>query len=92
MERLQKLLGASFYTKLKLIEDLFGDKDDAVRGRARLSVVLDLWLGSWRTKLLAGTESPLETKNVINSILETQALLDKNVHPRLAMEQVVLKF
>lgn len=50
--RWEKLQGEPWYRKLKIIEDLYGEADDAVRGRARLQKILDIWLGLEREWLL----------------------------------------
>ena len=58
IERWQKLLGQPFYSKLKMIEDAFGDpekpsglgagKGDTIRTRERLQDILDTWILEWR--------------------------------------------
>ncbi len=63
VKRFQKLLGVPFYSKLKLIEEIFGDKDDAVRGRERLQNILDIWILEWRQLLLFKNNSAGNKEN-----------------------------
>lgn len=104
-ERCRSLAGEPFYKKLKLVETVFGDKDDAERGREKLQEILDIWIQCWREALLqknqitAQQEWPAEKLNaltgvdvarIIDSFMETKALLKRNIHPRLLIEHAIL--
>ncbi len=87
LARWKSLAGNSLHKKISLVEDLFGDKDDGVRGRAHLSSVLELWMAFARTSLLTGSS---EAAQIIDRIAQGRAELDKNVHPRLIVENILL--
>lgn len=90
IERWQKLQGKPFYEQVKIIEDAFGDPDDAVRGRERLGEILDVWTMQSRQALLNGADQTLVA--TIDYLTEARRLLQQNVHPKLIMEQAVLRF
>lgn len=91
IDRFKQLSGAPFYRQIQLIENLFGDKEDAVRGRQKLSAVLDLWTILWRDQLIGGGDS-LRIKEIIDWLSRAKELLRQNIHPRLLLEQAVMKF
>lgn len=109
--RLEKIISAPFYVQLKEVDDLFGDKTDHIRERAKLQKILELWMMLWRDVFLmkknperqvyAGiAELKRKTENfsstqiveIIDSLMEARILLGKNIHPRLLIEQILLKF
>lgn len=75
IERWNKLQGEPLYKKLKIIDDLYGDPDDAMRGRAKLQQVLDIWLGLERERLL----KKYGYKDKINELVKTTKLESKTV-------------
>jgi DNA polymerase III delta prime subunit len=90
IERFNNLQNKSFYKKIELIEDLFEDKDDAVKGREKLIEVLGLWMVLFREKLLPAEQSTgQKIATIIDSINTARQQLKQNVHPRLVMELVV---
>ncbi len=96
IERLKNISGQPFYLKLKQTEDLFGDKDDAIRGRDRLKKVLDLWIMVWRDVLKGAgffgkTVSSKEALGVIDELQLARQMLGQNIHPRLLIERILLK-
>lgn len=94
--RWEKILGEPFYNKLKIIEDIFGDKEDAVRGRAHLQTVIDIWIMLWREAMLGKRKKtnllPAQIQEIIDNLFEAKKLLTKNIHPRLLVEQAILKY
>lgn len=105
VERCQSLVGAPLYTKLKLVESIFGDKEDAERGRGNLQETLDVWISTWReallekNKIVATTHWPekalssLTNKDIasaIDSFIATKTLLKRNIHPRLLVESAII--
>lgn len=99
-ERWQKMIGQPFYIKIKLIEDMFGDKEDNVRGRQHLRKIIDWWIGFWRLEILDraknnGGESRIgkmddkQVVRIIDGLARTKELLARNAHPRLVMEQAI---
>lgn len=88
--RWQKLQGKAFYEQIKLIEDAFGDPDDATRGREKLADILDVWMMQSRGVLVRENSPSLVT--TIDYLAEARQLLRQNVHPKLIMEQAVLRF
>ena len=92
ISRIRSLINAPFYKKLKEIEDIFGDKNDAVRGRDRISSIINTWTMVWRDYLR-------DEKNinrhfafeVIEEFSRAQQLIKQNIHPRLLIEKIILK-
>jgi DNA polymerase-3 subunit delta' len=109
-KRWSDLLGQPLYKKLATIENIFGDKNDGVRGRARVSAVLDIWIRLWQETLLMQTSgvsglshlvpaleqhslrSGAEVVVLIDRLREAQNLLDRNIQPRLVVEQAIFDF
>ena len=103
----QKLVGAPFYKKIQLIEKLYGSKEDGERGRTEWQDILDSWISWFRDGLLfrngasrfvsepslaAGVNySSEELVGIIDSFQRVKKLLHQNVHPRLAIEEALLK-
>ncbi|MFA6105383.1 MAG: hypothetical protein WC725_02165 [Patescibacteria group bacterium] len=103
----QQLSGAPFYKKIKLVEELYGDKDDGERGREAWQGILDQWIGwsrDWLLKKHGATEyasepgifSPVsftgtELVKIIDGWSRVKKLLKENAHPRLAIEEALLK-
>lgn len=88
-----KLIGVPMYEKEKLLADVYGEKDereDHIRARQRLDVMLERWTMLWREKMIA-TPSP-GAGHIIDSISEARTLLRQNIHPRLVVENVVISF
>jgi DNA polymerase-3 subunit delta' len=95
ISRAKSLVNAPFYKKLEATESLFGDKDDAIRGRDRLREILDIWIMLWRDAMrgepVFGGGSPYDAAAMINELQTTRGLLGQNIHPRLLMERILLK-
>jgi len=95
ISRVKSLVNAPFYKKLEATESLFGDKDDAIRGRDRLREILDIWIMLWRDAMrgesVFGNGSPHEAAEMINELQTARGLLGQNIHPRLLMERILLK-
>ena len=89
IERWQRLQGKAFYEQIALIENAFGDKNDAVRGREKLADILEVWMMQSRQSLLAGADKSIVA--TIDYLTEARKLLQQNVHPKLIMEQAVLR-
>ena len=103
LERWQKLLTQPFYAKLKSTEDLFDDKDkekDQLKGKEKIKRTVDVWIMLWREFLLkqvAGNKGQVELPpekilEIIDDLRAVQGYLNRNINPRLLMEQVLLKF
>ncbi len=90
-DRFAGLIGKPFYQKLKNVDELFGDKTDHVATRNKLQEVLGIWqtmLSSFEDNLEIDTNQKVD---IYDQILYTIEMLNKNVHPRLLVEQVLLK-
>ena len=90
LERWKKIIDQPFYSKLKIIEEIFGDKNDAVRGRGKLQNILDIWIMEWRKKMLEKKSN--NAPEIIDTLCEAKTFLRQNIHPRLLIEQAILKF
>lgn len=99
------LIGAPFYKKIEIIEKLFGDAEDGERGRAEWQKTLDNWIAWFRDLLLdcygisGGDNLKIKSKYtgpglllVIDALQRVKVLLRQNAHPRLAIEETMLKF
>lgn len=101
-ERFRKMIGKPFFEKIKLTEDLFGDKTDGQRTRGHLREILDVWIVLWREVFAGRTEitadmslqnySAEQAARVIADLQQAKELLAQNIHPKLLLEQVFLKF
>ncbi len=103
----QQLIGAPFYKKIQLIEKFYGAKEDGERGRTEWQEILETWVFWFRDWLLkkhgavqfagepglsASTNfSSGELVRIIDSCQRVKKLLRQNVHPRLAIEEALLK-
>ncbi len=110
LTRWEKMLHEPFYIKLKMTDQIFGDKKDHIRERGNLQKILDLWIMLWRdillnkvnskNRLYEGKVSVVGVENfsaekicgIIDSLREGRSLLMQNIHPRLLLEQIFLKF
>lgn len=95
VERFKKMIGQPFYSKLKIIEDIFGNKEDAVRGREHLQDILDIWIIQFRNMITEKSDSRFSNQRVreiVDSLGEAKKFLRQNIHPRLLIEQVILNF
>ncbi len=86
-KRWHDMRGAPLYAKIALIEKLYGDKDDAQRGREKLDEVLELWTMLARADMLAAKSD--HTK-LLDAIAAGRKMLGMNVHPRLIVENILL--
>jgi len=79
------------YEKIKAVDDLFEDKTDHIVARERLRSVLNLWLLLLRDQIYqpAGFEKSMLL--ISQRIQEAIGLLNQNIHPRLAVESVLLE-
>lgn len=91
-ERFHSLFGMTFAEKRQVIEPLFGKKEDHVAGRQALGDVLDQWQLALH-ELLTQRSAEWTTTHlaIYNTIDEVQHELQRNVHPRLLMEHILLQ-
>lgn len=95
ISRFEGFIGKSFSDKLKAVEDLFGDKTDHIKTRAYISEVLGIWRllirDMWFAKINTSVEWTREqVLQVEKDILNAQELIEKNIHPRLLVETILL--
>lgn len=104
--RFHELAGKPLYQKLKDVEPLFGDGTDHIEQRHKIIQILSIWDLMVRDYLYAQAalqESheihqlkphPAWTKvlliQVHDTIQQAQKLLEKNIHPRLLIETILL--
>jgi hypothetical protein len=84
--------GVPLYQKRKLIEHLFETKEDHIRGRNALVLRLSIWSLQVRHLLQTGTfpGSAVQAVCIYDTIGETIGLLRQNIHPRAAMDALLL--
>jgi len=93
VERFNALLGQPLYKKMKLVEDLFGDKTDHIATRDVLVHTLKLWevmvgrhsYGSAEKQHIQSKQAPV----IYARIHEAIQLLGKNIHPKLLIEHIL---
>ncbi|MDO8499740.1 MAG: AAA family ATPase [bacterium] len=91
-QRWKNLQGQPFYQKIKISDDLFGDKTDHIRTRDNLASILDLWIMQWRAELREGRDNGPAVCDIIETLAEAKNYLTQNIHPRLLVERAFLKF
>jgi len=87
-ERFSSLIRKPFFEKIKIVEDLFGDKTDHIVARENLQEVLDVWLLSVRDSIQTWPKE--NVLGVENKIQEAKIMLNQNIHPRLLVENILL--
>ncbi|OGH74382.1 MAG: hypothetical protein A3G00_04385 [Candidatus Magasanikbacteria bacterium RIFCSPLOWO2_12_FULL_43_12] len=105
-DRFLGMIGQPFFSKLKSVEELFGEKGgDTIMTRENLDSVLGLWQLLVRDISLTASGLVTETarqikisignqnKNCValeKQIVEARGLLNQNIHPRLVVENILL--
>lgn len=94
VERLKHLIGRPFGVKLKEVENIFGEGEDATEDRERLQSILAVWIMAWRGLLHEKNTAftPERVLGIIDLLQEAREQVGKNVHPRLLVERALLQF
>jgi DNA polymerase III delta prime subunit len=91
VSRFNNFLGKPFFAKLEAVEDLFGDKTDPIATRAQIIETLGLWRicvrDMWSSKKLESSQ----VLSIDDAITRAQKELSKNIHPRLLVENILLR-
>ncbi len=105
IHRFVHIFGKSFHDKREDVEALFGDKTDTILARKNLVAVLDIWKlvihdGLHNTfpgityegepLALPSQLTPEIGVALYSYIEESQQLLQKNIHPRLLIEKILI--
>ncbi len=90
ISRWQALWGKPLYEKMKAIEPLFGDKTDHIAERERLCDIIELWELLVRDRLVKKAVPAVVGLAIQRAIAEAKEYLDRNVHPKLLVEQILL--
>ena len=105
IHRFVNIFGKSFHEKREDVEELFGDKTDNILARKNLVAVLDIWKLVIHDCLqnefpgITYEEKPLSLPSrltpeigitLYSFIEESQQLLQKNIHPRLLIEKILI--
>lgn len=90
LRRFKSLEQKSFFEKMKIVEDLFGDKTDHIAARENLQEVLNIWLTSVRESLKNNAWCQDKVLCVEKNIQDAKKMLDQNIHPRLLVENILL--
>ncbi|HLD31456.1 MAG TPA: AAA family ATPase [Patescibacteria group bacterium] len=105
VERFFSLWQKPFYQKLKLVEDLFGDKTDNVKARDHWQSILAIWQMLVRDGLLVSLGKtewcvhptarslPLTEIGLVNlekAVVAAKEQMQENIHPRLLIENLLL--
>ena len=90
--RFESLWNKTFHEKIAAVESLFGDKTVHITARQNLHNVLSQWELLVRDQLVAREKRADSTIlfTLIETIEHAKKFIQKNVHPRLLVEQVLL--
>jgi hypothetical protein len=92
-DRIETLVGKTFFDKRDLLEPLFGDKTDHVAARDALTQHLRVWQVAARDMLVGARPCEIlsnwQLRAIIDSIDTATRHIMHNVHPRLAVEQIL---
>ena len=90
VSRFKSLEKKTFFEKIKIVEDLFGDKTEHIAARENLQEVLNIWLASVRESLKSSAWDQDRVLSVEKSIQQAKTMLNQNIHPRLLIENILL--
>lgn len=101
--RFEKMARQSFHERIGELEEIIGEKTDAIRDREKLRGILDIWIALCQKTLLAAvgaenkpsaspSRSTLQIVEVIDGLNRAKKFLGENIHPRLLLEQSLLNF
>ncbi len=98
--RFHSFVGKPLYAKLQLVDDIFGDKTDHIAQRSVVITALHTWQLALRDMMVSmalSHESAIHPEwtygrlvQVYDTIEEATQLLQKNIHPRLLIENILL--
>jgi DNA polymerase-3 subunit delta' len=88
--RFNSLFGKSFHDKIATVEPLFSDKSDTVMARENLISILGLWELLLRNRGIMNRDEVGSWIKIEQKIIQAKRLLQKNIHPRLLVEEVLL--
>ncbi|MFZ2190364.1 MAG: AAA family ATPase [Candidatus Magasanikiibacteriota bacterium] len=99
VNRFNSLFKKNFHEKIKVVEELFGDKTDHIATRTTLFDVLNVWQWLVRDSILKdyslhNLKIELDNKNAIDlykKIEDAKQMLAQNIHPRLLVENILLQ-
>ncbi len=93
VDRFFSLFHKPFFEKLSIVEPLFGDKKAHIEGRQELTQILHIWENCIHVSLQEAGFPQMSSGVAVplyDIILETIIRLGQNVHPRLAIENLLL--
>ena len=104
VERCEKLFFCCFDEKLRLVEDIFGEKKDHIRARKHLMDIVGIWQIVCRRIMKKNSISdhgvrgftqdiicaPTDLVKLLDMLAKTKILLKKNIHPKVLFEQLLL--
>jgi hypothetical protein len=98
MNRFFSLFSRPLFEKIAIVEPLFGDKKAHIEGRKDVVRVLHIWQEGVQAILSGSHLSPLHSPQlgssivvpIYDTIVEAISGLDKNIHPRLLVENILL--
>jgi len=103
VERFINLTGKTFFEKLKIVEDLFTSEEDNVKNKANWQKLLNLWRllirdSELKKNNLGNLAIHQDLKNLTlpksieieERIIATEEMLNKNINPRLLIENILL--
>lgn len=93
VDRCEQLFGQPLYKQLKIVDDLFGKKDDHLATRALLVDILNIWEHVLRKKYTQESSADMKSYDIVqiyNAIERAKKGLVQNIHPRMLVEHILL--
>lgn len=90
--RWEKIVSAPIHERWKEMDEVLSEKGGLVKTKEKLDPILDFWIMLWREKMLSEKTFDDKYRIIIDEIKNIKNLLNANVNPRLAIEQLLTKF
>ncbi len=90
--RWEKIVAAPIHERWKEMDEVLSEKGGLVKTKEKLDPILDFWIMLWREKMLSEKTFDDKYRIIIDEIKNIKNLLNANVNPRLAIEQLLTKF
>jgi DNA polymerase III delta prime subunit len=94
LHTLESMINTSLAERFKIIEELMGGKKEVVVSREELDTILEIWVIWWRQKMVYSSEYATASKamKMILELFQVRQLLQRNINPRVLLENLVMQF
>ena len=80
------------YERFKRIESWVGGKKEDTLSREEIDHLLELWIMWWYEQMNTFKKNMVATVSILDSIFHARILLQKNINPKLLLENIVLQW